>query len=104
MTSEPERTDGGAEMPAPDLTARQTYNVVTDTITGPNIRLRDNLIQAVIIALCLILGAVIGAVAVEDRGPGALVGAFCGLLIGLFGSGFFLMIYRTVLHARGRHD
>ncbi len=86
------------------MTGRQAYNVVSDTVAGPNMRLKDNLVQALVIAVCLLLGAAIGAVLVEDRLAGALVGAFLGLLVGLLGSGFFLMIFRAVMHIRGRHD
>jgi len=89
---------------AEGMTGRHTYNVVSDTVTGANVRLKDNIVQAIIIAVCLVLGAAIGALVVQDRIPGALVGAFVGLLVGLFGSGIFLMIFRVVMHMRGRHD
>ena len=90
--------------PKKSIPDRQTYNMVTDTVTGPNIRLKDNLIQGLAILACLILGAVSGAIVVADHVPGALVGGFIGLLVGLFGSGIFLMIYRAIRHARGKHD
>lgn len=86
------------------MTGRQTYNVVSDTVTGANVRLKDNVVQAVAIFACLVLGAIIGAVVVQERLPGALVGGFIGLVLGLLGSGFFLMVYRAVMHLRGRHD
>ena len=86
------------------LTNREAYNIASDTVTGVNVRMKDNLLQGIIIAACLVLGAAIGAVAVRERIPGALVGGFAGLLVGLFGSGIFLMIFRAVRHIRGRHD
>lgn len=86
------------------MTGRQAYNIASDTVTGANVRLKDNVIQAVVIFVCLVLGATIGAVVVEERLPGALVGGFIGLVFGLFGSGFFLMVFRAVMHIRGRHD
>ncbi len=86
------------------MSGRQAYNLVADTVTGPNVRLRDNLYQALAIFIGLVLGAVIGGLAAADAVLGAVVGAFVGLLAGLFGSGLFLMIYRAVQHARGRHD
>ena len=95
--SENDRGTGG-------ITGRQAYNVVSDTETGVNIRAKDNVVQAVVIGVCFVLGAVMGALLVKDRLPGALVGAFAGLLVGLFGSGIFLMIFRAVMHLRGRHD
>jgi hypothetical protein len=33
-----------------------------------------------------------------------IVGGFLGLIAGLLGSGVFLMIYRAVRHAKGKHD
>ncbi|MFO0917566.1 MAG: hypothetical protein U0872_04540 [Planctomycetaceae bacterium] len=35
---------------------------------------------------------------------GGCVGGLMGLIVGLFGSGIALMLYRAVAHARGRHD
>jgi hypothetical protein len=93
-----------AELVAPTATGRETYNVITDTVTGVNTRVSDNVFQAVAILVCLALGAGIGAAAFEERIPAALVGGFLGLLAGLFGSGIFLMIYRAIRHLRGRHD
>jgi hypothetical protein len=102
--SPPVPPEDGDRRQSDGLTPRQAYNVVSDTVTGANVRLRDNLIQAAIIALFVVLGATIGALAVEQRVPGALVGGFIGLVAGLLLSGIFLMIYRAVMHMRGRHD
>jgi len=91
--------------PSPDaLSGRETYNIVSDTVVGANVRLKDNVLQAVVIGVCLLLGTVIGAVVTRDRIAGAVLGGFIGLLAGLFGSGIFLMVYRAVRHLRGRHD
>jgi hypothetical protein len=89
--------------PGKPLTGRQAYNLVSDTVAGPNIRLKDNLYQGLAILFCLILGGLIGYLAVTNQPMGALVGGG-GLLVGLFGSGLFLMVYRAVKHARGKHD
>ena len=83
---------------------REAYHIVTDTVVGPNVRLKDNLYQGLAILVCLLIGAGIGALAVAERGAGAMVGGFAGLVIGLFGSGIFLMIFRALRHARGKHD
>jgi hypothetical protein len=99
--SDPESPKHTPEQP---LTGRQTYNLVTDTVTGPNVRLKDNLYQGLAIVVCLILGVLIGLVATEDRVFGASVGGFAGLLAGLFGSGIFLMVFRAIRHKQGRHD
>jgi hypothetical protein len=90
--------------PEKPMTDRQTYNVVTDTVGGPNVRLKDNLYQGLAILVSLVLGAMIGALVVKDHIPGALVGGFIGILVGLFGSGIFLMTYRAMRHIRGKHD
>jgi hypothetical protein len=90
--------------PAQPMTERQVYNLVTDTVTGPNVRLRDNAYQGIAILACLILGAGTGLLAINDRFTGVLFGGFIGVLVGLFGSGIFLMIYRAVKHIRKKHD
>ncbi len=92
------------ETPTQPLTGKQAYNLVTDTVGGPNVRLKDNLFQGLTILVCLFLGAGIGCLVVSDRVTGAVFGGFIGLLVGLFGSGIFLMIYRAVNHALGKHD
>jgi predicted RNA-binding Zn-ribbon protein involved in translation (DUF1610 family) len=88
----------------PDLTARQAYNVVSDLGAGINVRRRDNLIQLGVIVIATLLGIAIGAMVTRDRATGEVLGGFIGLLAGLFGSGIFLMIFRAIQHARGRHD
>jgi ABC-type microcin C transport system permease subunit YejE len=86
------------------MTNRQAYNVLSDTIAGPNLRLRDNLYQGLAILVCLLVGAGIGFLVITDGLAGALVGGFVGMVIGLFGSGIFLMIFRAIKHVRGHHD
>jgi hypothetical protein len=90
--------------PKPPLTGRQTYNLVTDTVSGANLRPKDNLYQGLFILACLVLGAGVGFLVATERLQGALYGGFIGLLFGLFASGIFLMIYRAVKHARRQHD
>lgn len=87
------------------LSAVESYNVVSDTPIGVNVRGRDNLVQLLAIVAGLILGAGVGALASpRDRVTGVVAGAFAGLLAGLLLSGLALMIYRGLRHARGRHD
>ena len=94
------------------VSGQDAYNIVSDTVTGANVRLKDNVLQAIVIAVCLAIGvaigAVTGAILSDERIPGALggglAGGFLGLLVGLFGSGIFLMIFRMIQHLRGRHD
>jgi len=90
----------------PRRSARETYNVVSDTVVGVNVRWRDNLIQAVAILVCMVLGAGVGwrmAGEDADRGP-ILLGALAGLVAGTILSGAALMVFRFVRHVRGRHD
>jgi hypothetical protein len=95
--SKPSKADEG-------MTERQVYNLVTDVVAGPNIRLRDNLIQGLAVLIALLLGVVLGLLVAHDPLMGALVGALLGMVIGLFLSGIYLMIYRAVKHMKGQHD
>jgi hypothetical protein len=99
------RSTQQAPPPVP-LTTRQTYNLASDTVAGVNVRAKDNLYQAVAIVVCLGLGVLIGYLLAgpDEAALGAVLGGGAGLLAGLFGSGIFLMIYRGIQHARGRHD
>jgi hypothetical protein len=90
---------------------REVYNIVTDTVVGPNVRWRDNMIQAAITAGGLVLGVPGGWLYAKlngwnenDQMGCAIVGGFLGLVVGLFGSGIFLMVYRGMRHIRGKHD
>ena len=93
---------------------RDAYNIVADTVVGMNVRKSDNLFQLKVILVCVLAGCPLGAVAgalLADPGnrlPSALGGAlglgFAGVVLGLFGSGIYLMIYRAVRHVRGQHD
>ena len=86
------------------MSAQETYNVVTDLGVGPNLRLKDNLIQLAAILVVTAVGVVVGMLVVDERAAGAVVGGFIGLLVGLLGSGVFLMIYRLIRHATGHHE
>lgn len=103
MSGDGGRTSQNAESSG-RLTGRQAYNVVSDTVAGANVRVMDNVVQAIAISVCLVLGAIIGVLTIEDRLAGVFVGGFLGLIVGLFASGIFLMIFRAVMHLRGRHD
>ena len=99
--------------PLPDgpprpLNSQESYNLITDTVAGANLRFSDNLIQAAAIGASVLLLGGLGALVAwrQDAHPvaGLLVGALAGLVVGLFASGIFLMIYRGLRHARGKHD
>jgi hypothetical protein len=90
---------------------KATYNVVTDTVTGVNVRWSDNKFQAIFVTASIVIAASIGAivVALNDQWKlpwyaGALAGSFAGMLFGIFASGIALMIYRAMRHIKGKHD
>jgi hypothetical protein len=101
-------SDPADDRPQRRLTQREAYNAVTDTVTGPNVRLKDNLYQGIAIVVFAILGAPIGYFLLPsgELGPvfGIAVGAFLGLITGLLLSGAIIGIFRAIQHARGRHD
>jgi hypothetical protein len=86
------------------MSRKQTRHLISDTVTGANLRVKDNLYQGLAILVCLVLGALIGCLALQPRLGGAIVGGVLGAIVGLIGSGVFLMVYRAVKHARGEHD
>ncbi|MFO0925030.1 MAG: hypothetical protein U0905_21395 [Pirellulales bacterium] len=106
-----ESTDAVTESPTPVSSGQAAYNVVTDTVTGVNVRWSDNRFQAVFVASSVVLLAALGALlaAINPRWNlpwygGGLVGMFAGLVFGVFTSGIFLMFYRATRHFRGKHD
>ena len=103
----------GTEKPQSEgiSTTRAAYNIVSDTVTGLNVRKRDNKFQAVFIFGSVLLFATISAVITAFNGQwklpwygGALVGAFAGLVIGVLASGTVLMFYRAMRHFQGKHE
>lgn len=82
--------------------AGDTYRVVTDLVTGPNLRWRDNLFQAVFMLLAVAISAGVGMMGWGIEG--AVIGGAGGLIGGLLLSGAVLGVYRAWRHVRGRHD
>jgi uncharacterized membrane protein len=87
------------EEPKKGLSSKETYNAVSDTVVGVNVRKKDNIIQGLIILVTVIIGLVIG----QMYGGFLMLGGLGGLIIGFLVSGIFLMIYRAVKHASGDH-
>ncbi len=87
----------GPDNPIPDDAQR-----VFDTVTGPNLRLGDNLIQLAVIVAGTVLGAVVGLVIAATQGSlreplgYMIVSAFGGLVLSLLLSGAVLGIIRGV--------
>jgi uncharacterized membrane protein len=77
------------------------YNIVSDTVGGVNVRLKDNIIQLISCGVGLIIGGVLGLI--FWGGVGLLVGCILGLLAGAFLSGLYIMIYRFIMHVSGKH-
>ena len=87
------------------------YNVFSDTVTGINVRGSDNKFQAIFVMVSVLICAgimiVLSLINSDWDLPwfaAALVGVFAGLLIGVFLSGIYLMIYRAKRHLDGKHD
>ena len=106
-----ENPSGGDEHEAGQGDLSSAYNVVSDTVTGVNIRKSDNIFQAKFIACSVLICGVIGAIGALMFGgrdfpwlAGAAGGVFIGLLGGVLTSGTFLMFYRGARHLRGKHD
>ena len=103
---------GPADEQAPTVTTgRAAYNIVTDTVTGVNVRRKDNKFQALFVLgsmfLLALLGSLFAVVNPEWQLPwygGALIGSFLGLVFGVIASGIFLMFYRAWMHLSGKHD
>jgi hypothetical protein len=80
--------------PSDELGAAQT---VFDTVTGPNVRLKDNLIQL----LCVIVGAALGAAGGwmyggKDRAMAIIIGVAIGLFLSLILSGAVIGVVRFI--------
>ncbi|GAB5404582.1 MAG: hypothetical protein Aurels2KO_28130 [Aureliella sp.] len=91
--------------------AKESYNIVADTVTGVNVRWSDNKFQAIFvfvsIVIALLFGAILALLNPRWNLPwygGALVGSFLGLVFGILASGVFLMFYRAARHLKGKHD
>jgi hypothetical protein len=77
---------------------------VFDTVAGPNIRLRDNLIQLACVVVGTALGALIGRAlqGPSSDAPMMLVGALVGLIGSLLISGLVIGIVRMAGASRKR--
>ena len=99
-----------AATPQSGQSANEGSSVFADTVTGVNLRWKDNLFQGVFVGIsvlvCGLLGVVLAALTPKwrmDMGAIGVAGAFAGLVLGVFTSGFFLMIYRARQHLNRKH-
>ena len=76
---------------------RATHSTVYDTLADkvgliPNVRAKDNALQALVCAVCALLGAALAAVFFPADLSALLTGVLLGLVGGLLASGGVLMI------------
>ena len=74
---------------------RKSYDTFADKVgLVPNVRLKDNLIQGLVVGALTLIGALVGFFVASDtaRLTGAGFGALAGLISGGFLSGLVLMI------------
>ncbi len=97
--------------PEPLSESLAAYNVVSDIVTGVNVRWNDNKFQAVFILVSMIFmsvaGTTLGFLFGGKETPwfiGTVMGTFAGMVFGVFASGIYLMLYRAFRHIRGQHD
>jgi len=100
-------------MPSKPRSARKkasSYDIVTDVATGPNIRKKDNLYQAIVAFVGAAIGAGLGYTIIVLATPqnmpggpinpmvGVVVGSIVGPVVGTLICGGFLMVYRLFRH------
>ena len=73
-----------------------TYQTITDTVTGVNVRGSDNLIQLLAVVVFTVIGLMIGVI-INYQSP-MLIGlfGFGGLVAGILLSGAVIGVYRMV--------
>jgi hypothetical protein len=74
---------------------RKSYDAFADKVgMVPNVRLKDNLIQGIVVVAFTLIGALVGFFVAPDtaRSVGAGLGALAGLIGGGFLSGLVLMV------------
>ncbi len=74
----------------PERSAIDEYQTVAETIGGPSLRVKDNVIQAAVIVGSTMIGAGIGWLV--KQGIGAAIGAVAGMIVSTLLSGLVLMV------------
>lgn len=79
------------------------YHAVAETIGGPSLRWKDNVIQGLVVIGCTGIGAIVGFVGWEL--PGAVIGGAGSMILSTLISGGVIMILgivRAKKHLRNR--
>jgi hypothetical protein len=79
-----------------------TAQAVFDTVTGPNLRLKDNLIQLACVIVGAAVGILIGRGLMSDPRAGSLIGAVAGVFGSLLLSGVVIGVIRFITTLRRR--
>lgn len=98
----PPTTPQNPQGPSDDL---ESYHKIAETVGGvPSLRGKDYVIQGSAAGVGLIIGGGVGlALAPSNKWPlelAAGLGAFGGLVAGVFASGIYLMIMGWIRHAK----
>lgn len=88
--SSPPTNPGPLSKPPASSPGLDNYNTVAETIGGPSLRLKDNVIQAAIVIGCTALGAIAGYI--YNDWIGALVGGAGAMIASTLISGIVLMV------------
>ena len=95
----PPTQPGPLSKPESSQDSMATYHKVADTVGGvPNLRLKDNVVQTLVVLAAAILGALAGCILVWTKTVdwelylAALGGCVTGLILGTFVSGLVLMV------------
>ena len=104
-----ERTPAASPEAQPSMSGKETYNAVSDTVTGVNVRREDNLYQGIAILVFALVGALIGYMMgrSDPNIPWYITGGLgfvCGMFVGLMVSGLALGVYRGIRHMQGKHN
>ena len=85
-----------------DISGKEVYNIISDTVVGFNNRKSDNNLQAGITIVVMLISCVLGGMfwGAEGFVFGLLGGAFLGIIV----SGIYIMVYRFIKHASGDHE
>lgn len=76
----------------------EAYQAVAETIGGPSLRVKDNVVQAIVIIASIVIGAAIGFFG--WGGLGAIAGGAAAMILSTLISGLVLMVLGWVRAAK----